>query len=167
MTHRIPHDFRYKDIYIKGRPQHRKYDDFCIKHPMMDTGRRAKIFAPFDALAGFYELVLSKEIHYVEKAVPDEQRTHCLDRRTAMLGELVRNTADARDRHITVSVTYFTPCTDILNDAYGERGRYITVSGTVQKVDTVFRQLVIGDLPIDFDDIYTIEGQIFGAEEAG
>ena len=28
-------------------------DSFRLRHPSMDPGKRAKIFAPFDALAGF------------------------------------------------------------------------------------------------------------------
>ena len=157
----IPFGFRYADAYRRGRPQHRKYDDFYIKHPFMDTGKRAKIFAPFDALTGFYDLIMSKEVHYVEKADIDEERAKELNHRINILGALVRNTADARERQISVSVTYFVPCDDVLNEAYGERGRYITVSGTVWKVDAVFRQLMIGGLTVSFDDIYSLEGDIF------
>ncbi len=50
---RMPADFRYREVYLKGRPQHAVPDAFSIKHPKMDVLRRAKIFAPFDALKGF------------------------------------------------------------------------------------------------------------------
>ena len=49
----IPPGFPYLDVLQKGRPLHEKTDPFRIRHPSMDTGRRAKIFAPFDALRGF------------------------------------------------------------------------------------------------------------------
>ena len=49
----VPADFRYRETFLKGRPRHEKTDPFRIRHPVMDIGRRAKIFAPFDALRGF------------------------------------------------------------------------------------------------------------------
>lgn len=49
----MPADFRYREVFLKGQPQHSRYDPFRLRHPAMDLGRRAKIFAPFDALRGF------------------------------------------------------------------------------------------------------------------
>ena len=49
----MPAGFRYRDVFLKGRPQHDRFDSFRIRHPQMDVGKRAKIFAPFDALEGF------------------------------------------------------------------------------------------------------------------
>ena len=49
----LPEHFKYRDAYLRGRPQHQKTDPFRIRHPLMDIGKRAKIFAPFDALRGF------------------------------------------------------------------------------------------------------------------
>ena len=60
---RMPSAFRYRDVFLKGKPRHERYDAFRIRHPEMDPGRRAKIFAPFDALQGFGE-----EITLAEKA---------------------------------------------------------------------------------------------------
>ena len=51
----MPDDFRHRDLFCAGRPVHEKYDEFWLRHPPMDLGRRAKIFAPFDALRGFSE----------------------------------------------------------------------------------------------------------------
>ncbi len=56
---KMPAGFRYKNVYLKGKPQHDRFDSFRIAHPQMDTGKRAKIFAPFDALKGFDEAVTS------------------------------------------------------------------------------------------------------------
>ena len=53
----MPAGFRYKDVFEKGKPQHDRFDSFSIRHPRMDVGKRAKIFAPFDALKGFDEAV--------------------------------------------------------------------------------------------------------------
>ena len=57
----MPASFSHKAVFRCGRPQHRKYDSFWIRHPPMDTGHRAKLFAPFAALRGFDEYIVSKE----------------------------------------------------------------------------------------------------------
>ena len=66
----MPANFRYAEIFRRGRPRHGKpgvlstYDAFYIKHPPMNTLRRAKLFAPFDALAGFGGRIAAKEVLY-------------------------------------------------------------------------------------------------------
>ena len=57
----LPENFRYREAYLKGRPGHDRYDEFSVRHPRMDVGRRAKIFAPFDALRGFSAAILEKQ----------------------------------------------------------------------------------------------------------
>lgn len=57
----IPFSFRYRDVFLKGKPKHDKTDSFSIKHPAMDLGRRAKIFSPFDALKGFSDELVKSE----------------------------------------------------------------------------------------------------------
>ena len=60
----IPSNFRYRDVFLKGKPKNEKTTSFSIKHPAMDLGRRAKIFSPFDALKGFNdELAKSEQIN--------------------------------------------------------------------------------------------------------
>lgn len=48
-------DFKYLDVFLKGRPTHGRADAFSVKHPRMAVDRRAKLFAPFAALRGFDE----------------------------------------------------------------------------------------------------------------
>lgn len=57
----IPPDFPYCEVLEKGKPRHDCRDPFRIRHPQMDPGRRAKIFAPFDALKGFDEAIRKTE----------------------------------------------------------------------------------------------------------
>ena len=57
----VPEGFRYREVYLKGRTGHGRYDDFSVRHPRMDVGHRAKIFAPFDALRGFSAAILEKK----------------------------------------------------------------------------------------------------------
>ena len=60
-TMSMPENFEYKDVFLKGQPVHSPCDPFRLKHPAMDPGHRAKIFAPFDALAGFDDELARKE----------------------------------------------------------------------------------------------------------
>ena len=57
----MPADFRYREVFLKGRPKHDRLDAFRIRHPQMDVGKRAKIFAPFDALSGLHERLAQAE----------------------------------------------------------------------------------------------------------
>lgn len=63
----FPQDFKYIEVIRKGKPIHEKYDSFYLKHPPMELSRRAKIFAPFDALKGFNEAIASKDIQCKEQ----------------------------------------------------------------------------------------------------
>ena len=65
----MPVSFHYRSIFLQGRPCHERFDDFWRKHPPMDHVHRAKIFAPFDALAGFDECINSKRVLYEEKRI--------------------------------------------------------------------------------------------------
>ena len=42
---------------------------------------------------------------------------------------------------VPVSVTYFVPCEDKDNDAFGSRGRYVTEQGIVRQVTAQFLRL--------------------------
>lgn len=75
----MPVNFRYRDVFLKGKPRHERYDAFCSRHPRMDVGRRAKIFAPYDALKGFHEAVDAKNVLYRDKAdLSEEDVGRCL-----------------------------------------------------------------------------------------
>ena len=69
----MPASFSHRDLFLKGRPKHEKYDAFWIRHPPMDRVHRAKIFSPFDALAGFDECIESKLVTYTEKRMLSEE----------------------------------------------------------------------------------------------
>ena len=49
--------FPYLRVLLQGRPSHGEDP----KHPPMDRGHRAKIFAPFDALDGFSSEIREKD----------------------------------------------------------------------------------------------------------
>ncbi|MBQ9060404.1 MAG: SOS response-associated peptidase family protein [Firmicutes bacterium] len=68
---RIPEGFPYRQILLLGRPRHEPWDRFSARHPRMDPGHRAKIFAPFDALRGF-DLALTAKRVQIEAGYDEE-----------------------------------------------------------------------------------------------
>ena len=141
----MPENFRYREVYLKGKPQHDRYDLFSIRHPRMDVQRRAKIFAPFAALRGFDETVDSKRVLYTEQRELGSEETEELDRRLQILHNLTYNLRMAKQNLVAVSVTYYVPCTDTNHEDYGEKGRYVTVTGTCWGVDTDLEKVMIVD----------------------
>ena len=57
----MPEGFKYAELVKAGRPKHEKIDELWLRHPPMDLNIRAKIFAPFDALKGYKELIKVSE----------------------------------------------------------------------------------------------------------
>lgn len=157
----VPLNFKYMDAFLKGRPKHEKFDAFWRKHPTMDTGHRAKIFAPFDALKGFDENISSKEVQYMDKADLDEDEQRELNHQLAILHGYTYNGRMARTNRVFITVKYFVPCVDEYNYAFDlGQGRYETAYGMVLNVDEVRETLrlrtEIGEATIDFSDILSI-----------
>ena len=153
-----PGGFRYREILLKGKPQHEGIDAFSIRHPRMDVGKRAKIFAPFDALKGFDEALASKDVLYEEQRDPDEEIKAELDRRLEILRKLCRNSRTARASRAAVTVTYFAPCPDPESEAHGSRGQYRQLTGICMGVDPELTQTIrIDDRRIPLADLLRIE----------
>ena len=153
----MPVSFAHKEAFLHGRPKHRKYDDFWRRHPPMNTGHRAKIFAPFDALRGFDFCIMSKEVQYTERLELSETQKEQLDHQLARLQSLTHNGRAARENHPAAEVTYFEACTDPENFAYGKGGQYKTITGIVSKVDTIVsRAITIDGQAISLDTVSEI-----------
>lgn len=146
---------RYGNIIFKQRPVH-EGDLFSRRHPKMSQLNRAKLFAPFAALAGFEEAVRSKEIQYVPKHILDADEVYELNAVLNWLHRATRNGDQARRNTISVRVRYFVVCSDVNNDAYGRLGLYQTETGIVWRVDPVLQLLQIGTSRIPFADISDI-----------
>ena len=154
----IPLSFPYIAVYLQGRPRH-QYDEFSRKHPSMERGKRAKIFAPFDALDGYGDAVHSKNILYTDRIYLDEEQKAELNRQLIILRNLTFNRRLAKANHIIVTVTYYVPCQDENNFAFGIRGEYAQTTGMVWKVDMdISRSITIDQQTIQFDDILEIDG---------
>ena len=153
----IPDGFIYRDVFLKGRPVHDRHDSFYARHPPMPPSRWAKIFSPFDALKGFDDAVSSKEVIYEYRRILDEDARAELDRSLDLLIELVCARKLSGGDPVQASITYYSPCTDPDNEACGRKGRYITKTGTVVKIDTKQDHIIrIDDISIDLDDIIEI-----------
>lgn len=154
----MPADFRYREVFLKGKPQHDRCDPFRIRHPRMNTGHRAKIFAPFDALKGFNEAVSAKEVLYENQIELNPEDAAELDRRLTILHNLTYNSRMARANRVQVSVTYYQPCLDPNHDDYGLRGQYHTISGICWNVDAeVNRTITIDRMKLSLDDVLRID----------
>ena len=154
----MPADFRYREVFLKGKPQHDRCDPFRIRHPRMNTGHRAKIFAPFDALKGFNEAVSAKEVLYEHRIELSPEDAAELDRRLTILHNLTYNSRMARANRVQVSVTYYQPCMDPNHDDYRLRGQYQTISGICWNVDAeVNRTVTIDRMKLSLDDVLRID----------
>ena len=154
----MPADFQYRDVFLKGKPEHDRYDSFRIKHPRMNVGHRAKIFAPFDALKGFSDAVSSKDILYEDRKDLAQEDREEIDRRLHILHNLTWNGRIARTNQVQISVTYYVPCTDENSEAYGYRGQYQTITGICWKVDPeVGRTILVDKATIEIEDVLRIE----------
>ncbi len=153
----------YADILDRERPVHRS-DAFFYRHPNMPIGQRAKIFAPYDALAGFSGEVRAKEIPYEPKRALDADEKWELNRRLNILHALTYNRRTVRMNHPTVCVERFVVCSDPNHEGYNVLGRYAVLRGTVRKIDPVAQLMWLDDVAVAFDDIYDIsdpEGRLF------
>lgn len=153
----MPANFPYRDVFLKGYPEHQRFDSFRLKHPSMDNSRRAKIFSPFDALKGFNEAVAAKEVMYEFKRELSDGEKEELDRRLGVLHQLTFNGRLARENKVVASITYYIPCGDKNHEAYGYRGQYVTVTGVVWKIG--LKTITVGETTINFRDIVDIQSK--------
>lgn len=153
----MPASFPHRTLFLHGRPRHEKFSDFWIKHPPMDHVHRAKIFAPFDALAGFDEAINSKLVQYCEQRTLSNEEKSKIDAALAALHSLTYNSRVARLNRPQASVTYFVPCSDTHSEWYGVGGRYETVGGIVSRVDSLVEHTItVDDQTIPLDSISAI-----------
>lgn len=102
----------------------------------MPTSRRAKQFAPFDALKGLKEAIAEKE------RIPTPRRILAED----ALAELNEKLSQLRKGSI-VTVVYYC----IYEQEYHQ------ITGAVVSVDTYWSLLQIGNMAIDFSEIAELE----------
>lgn len=126
----------------------------------MSRLNRAKIFAPFAALAGFDERVRQKEKVYVLRHELDADEEWELNQKLFNMHCLTANSQQARKNMVRVSIEYFEICDDAENDAYNVKGQYHTLTGIVQNVDQHEQHITLQcdgiTRVIPFADIYQV-----------
>ena len=106
-----------------------------IRAPM-PASRRAKQFAPFDALKGLKEAIAAKE------RIPIPQRILAEDAQAEL-----NDTLSRLNKGTIVTVVYY--CVYLQE--------YHQITGAVAKVDTYWSLLQVGNISIDFSEIAEIE----------
>ncbi|MDY3017338.1 MAG: hypothetical protein SOR79_09345 [Blautia sp.] len=128
-----------------------KYDDIIHlphhvsdKRPQMPVLDRAAQFAPFAALTGYGEAVKETARLTERRIQPDEETLDILNRRLEFIKEHISERPE-------VSVCFFRP------DPHKDGGAYVTVSGTVKKLDEFRHRLILTDgTEIPFEDLWEI-----------
>ncbi|GAB6105136.1 hypothetical protein JCM17039_18900 [Blautia glucerasea] len=109
--------------------------------PVLD---RAAQFAPFAALTGYGEAVKETARLTERRIQPDEETLDILNRRLEFIKKHISEQPE-------VSVCFFRP------DPRKDGGAYVTVSGTVKKLDEFRHRLVLADeTEIPFEDLWEI-----------
>ena len=155
----MPADFPYRKILQMGRPKHERYSDFGLRHPSMPCSRRAKIFAPFDALAGFSDRIEKKETLYETKKVLSDEEQATLDRKLNCLYRALREAKYKKSALPKVTVTFYSPCDDEENTAYGSAGTYHEITGIVTRIDLeIEKTITINEQVLAIENLMAIKG---------
>ena len=141
--------FPYEDIV--DLPHH-----VSRKHPQPTMADRAARFAPFAAITGYEEMVLEEARVTDDRIEMDESSKAALNEKLNMILEFL-------DEQPEVSITYFEP------DKRKAGGAYITVTGTVKRIDEYEHLVIMTDgKKINIDEIYNLQSELFyslGVEE--
>ena len=134
--------FPYEDIV--NLPPH-----ISKKHPQPSMMDRAARFAPFAAITGYEEMVLEEARITEERVDLDEGALSLLNEKLNMIQEFL-------DEEPEVTITYFEP------DKKKDGGAYISITGTVKRIDEYERIVLMSDdKKIKIDEIYAIESDLF------
>ena len=112
--------------------------------PQMPLSDRAAQFAPFAALTGYDSAIKETGRLTDERIELDEEALTALDRKYQLL-------MDTLDDAPEVTIIYFQP------DERKSGGQYVSATGTVKKVDTFGRRILLQDgTRIPLDSVYDL-----------
>jgi hypothetical protein len=109
------------------------------RHPQMSLHDRAAQFSPFAALTGYDAAVKETARLTAQRVELDEGEKEALDQRLTLVQERLPEPTE-------VTITYFVP------DKKKDGGAYVSVSGTVKKIDDYEHTVVLRDgtsIPIE------------------
>ncbi len=134
--------FPYEDIV--NLPRH-----ISKVHPQATMADRAARFSPFAAISGYEDMVK-------EAARVTEERIDITDATKELLNEKLNMIIEFLDEEPEVAITYFEP------DKKKDGGAYISITGTVKRIDEYERIVLMSDdKKIRIDEIYAIESDLF------
>ena len=138
----------YQDIIHLPHPT-------SAKHTRMPARDRAAQFSPFAALTG-YEAAVKETARLTDRRIElDESEKEAIDLRLTLVQERLPEPTK-------VTITYFVP------DKKKTGGAYVSVSGTVKRIDDYERMVILRNgTSIPIDDILHINGELFDGIEAG
>lgn len=137
-----------------------KYDDIInlphhtsSKRPRMSMIDRAAQFSPFAALTG-YDAAVKETARLTDRRIElDEYSKAALDERLQLIQEHLKE-------HPEVTITYFQP------DERKDGGAYLSITGSIKKIDTYEKCVVMMDKrKIPIDEIFGIDGDLFSSME--
>lgn len=117
--------------------------------PQMSMLDRAAQFSPFAALTGYDEAIKETGRLTDDRIELDENTRAALDMKQAILAENINT-------HPEISITYFLP------DAKKAGGEYVTVTGSLKRIDEYERLMIFMDgRKVPMDEITNMEGELF------
>ena len=134
--------FPYEDIV--NLPRH-----ISKIHSQATMADRAARFSPFAAISGYEDMVK-------EAARVTEERIDITDATKELLNEKLNMIIEFLDEEPEVTITYFEP------DKKKDGGAYISITGTVKRIDEYERIVLMSDdKKIRIEEIYAIESDLF------
>lgn len=137
---------KYADILHLSRPEP------SSRHPRMSVSNRAKIFSPFAALRGYEEEIAEekwKQTRVTKKLLSEDEAAELSDRLIQVKKGMV------------VTIRYFKE--DAEHPAIPPLGIYETITGKVEMIDAIFRQITISDdstkVTVPFDELEEVSGE--------
>ena len=138
--------FPYEDIV--NLPPH-----ISKKHPQPTMLERAARFSPFAAITGYEEMVKEAARVTDKKTELDESSKEILNEKLLFITEMCED-------DVIVNITYFVP------DKLKSGGEYITVSGSIKKIDEYEGNILLKDgTKIPLSELYEIDGEMFNSNE--
>lgn len=134
----------YKYDEIINLPHH-----VSASHPQMPLLDRAAQFSPFAALTGHHEAIKETARLTEEWIELDESRKEMLDERLQIIRENLINRPE-------ITFTYYKP------DEKKSGGAYLTVKGTVKKINEYEHRILLEDgTVLIVENLFSIEGELF------
>lgn len=115
-----------------------------LNHKQMSNYDRASQFAPFAALTGYDALILEMARETKQKLTLSSDKVEEISRKLTFIKEHL-------DESIEATIIYFK------KDNKKDGGDYLSIKGTISRIDEYHKCLKIDDVIIKFNDIYDID----------